>query len=58
MQNVEAFDLSFVQAFYHLKEFQKKSDKVITVDSQLSDDLKKIITQSGFEKLIFKTKNV
>lgn len=58
LQNVELLDLSFVQALYHLKEAKAKIEKVVTIDAQLSDDLKKIITQSGFDKLIFKIKNV
>ncbi len=58
LQNVESLDLSFMQALYHLREHKAKSQKVVTIDAQLSDDLKKIITQSGFDKLIFKIKNV
>lgn len=58
LNKIESVDLSFIQSLYHLKTFFAKQDKVVTVDAQLTDDLKKIITQSGFEKLILKTKNV
>lgn len=58
LQNIDSLDLSFIQSLYHLKEVKAQSQKVVTIDAQLSDDLKKIITQSGFDKLIFKIKNV
>ncbi len=58
LHNVESLDLSFIQSLYHLKNVKVNSEKEVTVDAQLSDDLKKIITQSGFDKLIFKIKNV
>ena len=58
LQNVELLDLSFIQALYHLKKSKATVEKEVTIDAQLSDDLKKIITQSGFDKLIFKIKNV
>ena len=58
LNNIQALDLSFIQSLYHLKKLFGMQDKVITIDAQLSDELKKIITQSGFEKLILKTKNV
>ena len=56
LNKIESLDLSFIQSLFHLKTFFGKQDKAVTVDAQLTDDLKKIITQSGFEKLIFKTK--
>ena len=53
MENIESLDLSFIQALYHLRELKAKSQKVVPIDAQLSDDLKKIITQSGFDKLVY-----
>ncbi|MEL7145906.1 MAG: hypothetical protein AAFO69_06030 [Bacteroidota bacterium] len=58
LNNIETVDLSFIQSLYHLKTFFAAKDKNVTIDAQLTDDMKKIITQSGFEKLILKTKNV
>lgn len=58
LQNVESLDLSFIQTFYRLKEVKKSEEKTVTVDASLPDDLKKIVTQSGFDKLVFKVKNV
>ena len=58
LNQVESIDLSFIQSLYHLKTYYARQEKVVTVDAQLDDDLKKIITQSGFERLILKKKNV
>ena len=53
LRKVTSLDLCFVQMLYHMQQSYGKKQKNVTIDSELSSDLKKIIVHAGFEELMF-----
>lgn len=53
LTQVDSLDLSFIQSLYHLKSYYDQNDKKITIDSELSGEIKKMAINSGFENLLF-----
>ena len=51
-QEVTSLDLPHIQLMYYFQNHFKKS-KTVTIDSNLSVELKKIIVNAGFEELMF-----
>ena len=51
-QEVTSLDLPHIQLMYYFQNHFKKS-KTVTIDSNLSVDLKKVIVNAGFEELMF-----
>jgi anti-anti-sigma regulatory factor len=53
LTQVESIDLSFIQSLYHLKMFHEQDGKEVTIDSEISGELKSMVINSGFEDLLF-----
>jgi len=53
LTQVESIDLSFIQSLYHLKMLHGQEGKEVTIDSEISGDLKSMVINSGFEDLLF-----
>ncbi len=53
LTQVESIDLSFIQSLYHLKMLHEQDGKEVTIDSEISGDLKSMVINSGFEDLLF-----
>lgn len=53
LRKVTSLDLSFIQMLYHFQKSYGKKKKEVTIDAELSSDLKKIIVHAGFEELMF-----
>ena len=58
LKNIDRLDLSYIQLLFHLKSFYGQRNKSVTIDSELSGEIKKIVVQSGFEDLMFLPKLV
>ena len=58
LKNIDRLDLSYIQMLFHLKQFYGNRNKSVTIDSELSGEIKKVVVQSGFEDLMFLPKLV
>ena len=53
LKEITTLDLSYIQLLYHFKSTYADNGKTVTIYSDLSNDLRKIIVHAGFEELMF-----
>ena len=51
LREVTSLDLCYIQLLFHFQRFKK--DKTVTIDSNISPEMKKVVINAGFEELMF-----
>jgi anti-anti-sigma regulatory factor len=52
-REVTSLDLSHIQMLYHFQNSSQLKGKVVTVDSELNPELKRVIINAGFKEFMF-----
>lgn len=52
-REVTALDLCHIQMLYYFKNHPTRKGKTVTINSELSTDLKKVVTNAGFKEFMF-----
>ncbi len=52
-REVTALDLCHIQMLYYFQNHPNRKGKTVTVNSELSADLKKVVTNAGFKEFMF-----
>ena len=55
-EQIESLDLSYLQVMSYVKTHYEGKGKKVTIDADLSPDMKKIFLQSGFHTSLFQPK--